>query len=77
MPRIVLDAAAKTHLLDHLKIVHRALMQPLCLDDLALVHEKLFVLCQLCLDSLDGTFNDRFGHHIVRLRIDRQSHLML
>ena len=43
MARIILDPAAKTHLLDHLEVVHRPLMQPLRLDNLAFLDEKLFV----------------------------------
>ena len=39
MPRIVLDAVAEAHLLDHLEVEHRPLVQPLRFEHLAVALE--------------------------------------
>ena len=77
MPRIILDSATKTHLFYHLQIVHRPLVQTLCLDDLALIDKLFFPPRQLGFDRMDRLFDGGFRHHIVRFWIDRHAAFML
>ena len=39
MPRIIFDAATEAHLLHHLQVEHRALMQPLRFEQLAFIDQ--------------------------------------
>ena len=77
MPRIILDPAAKSHLLDHLEVIHRPLVQPLCLDDLALADQKFFVFVELRPDRFDRRLDRLLRHHVVRFRVDRQPRFVL
>ena len=51
--RVVLDAVAEAHLLEHLEVVERALLEPLRLEQLALPAELGEPLLQLAADALD------------------------
>ena len=52
--RVVLDPVAVADLPDHLEVEHRPLVQPLGLEELALVLEERAALFELGLDRLDG-----------------------
>ena len=73
MPRIVLDSPAKAHFFDHLEVVHRPLVQPLRLDDLALIYKLFFPPSQLRFNGADRLLDCRFRHHIVRFGVDRHA----
>jgi hypothetical protein len=55
VPRVVLDAVAEAHLLQHLEVVLRALLEALRLEQLALaLVSSVEPLAQLLADRLDG-----------------------
>ena len=65
MPGVILDAAAKSHGLQHLKIVVHAHLQPLGLKQLALFLELLQALAQLLLDGFDGVLHLRARRYVM------------
>ena len=65
MPGVVLDAAAKSHGLQHLKIIVHAHLQPLGLKQLALLLELLQALAQLLLDGFDGVLHLRARRYVM------------
>src|SRR5271165_3776837 len=77
MPRIILDAVAEAHGLDHFQIEHGALVNALRLDQPALFLQFDFPPRQLFLDRCHGRRPRFFLHHIMRLRINRQPHVFL
>src|SRR5580704_2811109 len=77
VPRVVLDAVAVTHLLDHLEIETRTLMHSLRLDDAALLFELALPPGQLFEDRRDGCALALRLHHIVRLGVDGQADVFL
>ena len=77
MPRVILDAVAVADLLDHLQIEHGALPDALRLDALALFLQLAVPPLQLVLRCCAARCCASLGHHIVRLRIDRQPQIGL
>ena len=77
MPRIIFDAVAVAHRLDHFQIEHRPLMNALRLDQAALLFQLRFPPRQFFLDRLHRRRSRLFLHHIVRLGINRQPHVLL
>src|SRR6185369_2617932 len=73
MSRVVFNAAAETHLLDHLEVKHRALVQALRFDQFALGDQLRLPPLELFANRFDGAFDRRPRHHVVRLRIDRHA----
>ena len=71
MPGVVLDAVAVADLLHHLEIEHRALVQALRLEELALGLELAAVPRELGLDRLDRLLGAIARRDEVRLRVDR------
>ena len=71
VPRVVLDAVAEPHLLQHLQVVERPLAQALRLEQLACALQLREALLQLRPDALDGPRALRLGRHVVRPRVDR------
>ena len=71
MARIVLDALAEAHLVQHLEVEARALLDALRLHQLAVLLEELDALAQLLLDRLDRAQRRRARRHVVARRIDR------
>ena len=69
--RVVLDAVAVPGLAQHLEVEHRALVEPLRLEQLAAALERRLHLHQLGLDRLDGGLEPRLGRHVVARRVDR------
>ena len=65
MARVVLDAVAKAHLLEHLDVEHGALLDALLLDELHLLAQLFEALMQLCLDALDGAMELFLRSHVV------------
>ena len=72
MSRVVLDAAAKPHGFQHLKIVVHAHLQPLSLKQLALFLELLQAPAQLLLDGLDSVLHLGARRHVMGGRPDGQ-----
>ena len=77
MPRIILDSVAISDLPDHFQIEHGALIQPLRLDQLAILFELRMPADQLFIDALQRLLARLRRHHIVRLRINRKAQIGL
>ena len=80
VPRVVLDAVAVADLAHHLEVEHRALVQPLRLEQLAFRLELPAALRELGLDRLDRQARAVARGHEVRLRehrhlVDAPEHL--
>ncbi len=75
--RVVLDAVAVAHGLDHLQIEARALVDALRLHHAALRLEMRHPLVQLGHDRIDGLRLALRLHHVVALGIDRQPRILL
>src|SRR5262245_28512907 len=71
MTRVVLDAVAVADLADHLQVEHRALMQPLRLEQTALGFEDAAPPRELLFDRLDRASGSIARRDEVRLRVDR------
>jgi hypothetical protein len=71
MPRVVLDPLAETHLVQHLEIEARALLDALALDELVVRLEPLDAIPQLGLDRLHCAHGRRAGCDVVARRINR------
>ena len=69
VPRVVLDALAEPHLVQHLEIEPRALLDPLRLDELPLALEELDPLAKLELDRLDRPERRRPRRDVVARRV--------
>ena len=69
--RVVLDALAAPHLLEHLEVVHRALLQALLLDQLVLGLELGQALAQLFFDARHGARQLVGRRDVVRAGEDR------
>ena len=52
-------------------------MQPLRLDDLTFLNQKLFMLIKLGAYRFNSAFDHRFGHHIVGFRVNRDTCFVL
>ncbi len=72
MARVVLDAGAKSHLLEHLEVVHRALLEPLFLDELHGRAQLGEPFAQLDLDAVDRLPQLIGWGHVVRGGEDRR-----
>ena len=72
VPRVVLDAGAEPHRLEHLQIVVHAHLQPLGLEQLALVLELLQTFAQLVADGAERAVHLRARRHVMRRRPDGQ-----
>ena len=68
MPGIVLDTGAVAHLLHHLQIIIRALLDALCLKQLALCLKCLDLFFQLGPDILHRDLHVFIFRHIMRSR---------
>ncbi len=68
MARIVLDARAEAHGLQHLEVVVRAHLQALRLEQLAFVVELLQAVAQFVADGADGAVHLRARRDVVRRR---------
>src|SRR6202162_1299086 len=77
VPRIILDAVAETHGLDHSQIKHGALMNALRLYQASLLLQFDFPPRQFFLDRVDGRGASLFLHYIMRFGIYRQAHVFL
>ena len=69
--RVVLDAVAVAGLAQHLEVEHRALEEPLRLEELALSLEPRLLLEQLRLDRANRVGELRLRRHVVARRVDR------
>ena len=72
MARVVLDAAAKAHRLQHFQIVVDAHLKPLCLQQLPLGLELLQALAELFADGLKRMIHLGTRRHVVRSGPDGQ-----
>ena len=72
MPRIILDAFAETHLLEHLEIEARALLDTLSLDEFALAVEVVDAPSQFHLDRVNRPQRGRAGGHVVARGVYRE-----
>src|SRR5258708_3504527 len=77
MPRVVLNAMAEAHTLDHLKIEARALMNALRFHQPALLLQFLFPPCQFFKNGVYRAVPAFLGHYIVALGIYRQPLVLL
>jgi hypothetical protein len=77
MPRVIFDAMAVAHGLDHFQVVHHALVDALRLHQPSLLFQFRFPPGQFFLDRSHGRSPRFFFHHIVRLGINRQPHVTL
>ena len=68
--RIILDPVADARGLQHLDIEIRPLLQPLRLQQLALVHQLGQPFLQLFLDRHHRLLHRRLRRHVMRIRID-------
>src|ERR1043166_7371391 len=75
--RIVFNASTKTHLLDHFKVKHRSLMQPLRFNEFSFVDELWFPPLEFLFNGLYCAFDRWTRHHVVGLRVDWNSRCML
>ena len=66
MARVVLDARAKAHGLEHLEVVRCALLKALRLEELAVFLELAKALAQLVRDGHERLFDARTARHVVR-----------
>src|SRR5207344_2526840 len=73
VPRIVFDPLAETELVEHFKIKARALLDPLCLEELACPLKMIDPLGELDLDRLDRTQRGRAGRHVMARWIDGEA----
>ena len=71
MARIILDAGAIAHLLHHLQIIIRALLQALCLQQLVMLVEIFQALAQLLADIAHRPLQILAARHIVGRRENR------
>ena len=71
--RVVLDALAEAQLVQHLEVEVGALLQPLQLQELALLLEEVEPLAQLRLDGLDRPEHRLARRHVVALRVHREA----
>ena len=62
---------AEAHLLHHLEVVQRPLLEALLLEEAPLLVEEVEALAQLLADALDGAPHLRLRRHVVRARVDR------
>ena len=72
VPRVVLDAGAEPHRLEHLQVVVHAHLQPLGLEQFALVLELLQTFAQLVADGAERAVHLRARRHVMRRRPDGQ-----
>ena len=72
MPRVVLDAGAKSHGLQHLQVVVHAHLQALGLQELPLFLELHKALAQLVLNRAEGLVHLRARRNVVGSRPDGQ-----
>ena len=71
MTRIVFDAGAVAHLLHHLQIVIRALLQTLCLQQPAMLIQLIKTLVQLLANIIHSAFKILTARNIVARRENR------
>ncbi len=69
--RVVLDALAEAHLVQHLEIEPRALLDALAFDELVVLLKPLDALRKLRLDRVDRPQRGRARRHVMARRIDR------
>ena len=72
MPRVILDAAAKTHGFEHFQIVIHAHFQALSLEQLAFGFELRQPIAQLVLNGLNGSVHFRARGNVMRRRPNGQ-----
>ena len=72
MPRVILDAAAKTHGFEHFQIVIHAHFQALSLEQLAFGFELRQSIAQLVLNGLNGSVHFRARGNVMRRRPNGQ-----
>ena len=77
MARIVFDALAKAHLIEHFQIKKRALLQALRLHELVVPIKLLKALFKFCLDAFDGTHHLIARRHVVACRIHHKARHLL
>src|SRR5689334_7839345 len=70
MPRVILDAFAEAHLVQHLEIEARTLLDALAFDELPVFLEPFDALRKLELDRFDGAQSRRAWRHVVARRLD-------
>ena len=70
MARVVLDAVAEAHLVQHLEVVERALLEALHLEDLVLGPELGEAQPQLLANRGDRVLQPRLARDVVARRID-------
>src|SRR6185437_15313934 len=68
--RVVLDPGAVADLLDHLEIEARTLLEPLCLDEFAVVAQNRKALAELLANQIDRLDQPLARRHVVRTGID-------
>ncbi len=72
MPRVILDPLAEAEFGEHLEIEPGALLDPLRLDQLACLPEKLDPLAQFGLDGIDRAQGRFARRDVMAGRIDRE-----
>ena len=70
--RVVFNALAVTHLLQHLQVKPRTLFEPLGFDQFAAFDQKVQALAQLDLDGVNGGHNTVTRGHVVAGRVNRE-----
>ena len=73
MPRVVLDALAEAQFVEHLQVEPRALLDALCLDQLAFAVEKVDALAHLDFDGFDRPQGGAARRHIVAAGVDGEA----
>ena len=77
MARIIFNAVAVAHHLNHFQIKLHALVDALCFDGAALFFQLHFPPCQFFFDGLDGGDTSLVLHYVVRLGINRKASVLL
>ncbi len=73
VPRVVLDARAEPHLLHHLEVVERPLLEPLLLEEAALLVVEVEPFTELLANAFDRAAHLGLRRHVVRAGVDRGS----
>ena len=71
--RVVFNALAVTHFLQHLQVKPRTLFEPLGFDQFAAFDQKVQPLAQLDLDGVNGSHNAVARGHVMARRVNRES----
>ena len=73
MSGIILDTVTETHLRQHLEIINRPLVEPLCFEELALLAQLQTTGFEFVADRSHRDFQPIVGRDVMARRIDRDT----